>query len=190
MLRHALFQLERLHPLLFHKGKGAGYDGQNLVRRKGLELKDGRARQNGGINIKVGVFGGGGDERDVSLFGAFQQRLLLFFIEILNFVDIEKHPVGRHQRPGLGDGLADVVRAGGGGVDAHQRLAGVTGKNIGHGGFSDAGRPVKDHVGQNAAFENPHQKAVFPQQMTLPRHLGELGGAHSIGQWLQENSPR
>ena len=51
-----------------------------------LEFKDCRAGDDGVIDIDIGIFGGGGDEGDSAVLDVFEQGLLLFFVEILDFV--------------------------------------------------------------------------------------------------------
>ena len=63
------------------------------------------------MDIKVGVFRSGSNERDFSSFNVIKESLLLLFVEILNFVKVKEYSV----RCGKGVKLvyysADISRA-------------------------------------------------------------------------------
>ena len=64
-----------------------------------LKLEYGTAAQQCSVNVKIGVFGRGGNKGYTAVFGVFEQGLLLLFVEILYFVKIKQNPVRR------GDGV-------------------------------------------------------------------------------------
>ena len=70
--------------------------------------KDSTAREHSVVYIEVGVFGGGGDQRDGAVLDELEKALLLLFVEVLDLVEVEQDAVGRHQRADLVDDRADV----------------------------------------------------------------------------------
>ena len=73
-----------------------------------LELKDRGARQDRIVDVEIRVFRRGGDESDLAVFDVFEQGLLLFFVEILDLVEVQEHPVRREEGIELGVDLLDV----------------------------------------------------------------------------------
>ncbi len=58
---------------------------------KGFELKHRAAGQQRVIYVEVGVLGGGGNQRDGAVLHAFQQALLLSFVQVLDLVQIQQN---------------------------------------------------------------------------------------------------
>ena len=159
---------------------------QNLFRLHRFELKHGGAGEDRVVDIEIGVLGGGGDQRDLSIFDEFQQRLLLLFGEILDLVEIQQRAARRQEGVELADNLLDIGQAGRRGVQLIQRPLGL-GCNR---GFPRAGRAVKDQVRDIAGLHDPAQKPLFAQNMALAAHLAELLGAKLICQWtIHPDSP-
>ena len=52
----------------------------DFLRRDSLEFKDGASADDRIVDIKIGVFGRGGNQRDLTVFQKFQKGLLLLFI--------------------------------------------------------------------------------------------------------------
>ena len=69
--------------------------GKHILLCHGLKLENAGTRKQRGIKRKEGVFSRGAYKRDPAVLHIFQQRLLLFFIEILYFVDIKDYSVVR-----------------------------------------------------------------------------------------------
>ena len=65
--------------LFFEKVNGTPDALEGFLRRDGLELKDRGAGEDRVVDIEIGIFCCGGDERDLAVFDVFQQRLLLLF---------------------------------------------------------------------------------------------------------------
>ena len=59
----------------------------------GLKLKYGAAAQQCSVNVKIGVFGRGGNKGYTAVFGVFEEGLLLLFVKILYFVKIKQNSV-------------------------------------------------------------------------------------------------
>ena len=79
-----------------------------LVLFHGLEFKHRRARQDSVVDIEIWVFRRRCNECDLAVFNILQQRLLLFFVEILDLVEVQEHPVRREEGIELGVDLLDV----------------------------------------------------------------------------------
>ena len=93
MGNNAVFDEKGFVQIRFGDGEATLHGLFHLLGRDGLELKNGGAAQNGVIDIKVGVLSSGGDEGDASVLDVFQKGLLLFFVEVLDLVQIEQHAV-------------------------------------------------------------------------------------------------
>ena len=63
--------------LFFEKVNGTPDALEGFLRRDGLELKDRGAGEDCVVDIEIGIFRCGGDERDLAVFDVFQQRLLM-----------------------------------------------------------------------------------------------------------------
>ncbi len=102
---------------LLQQPEGTVYRRSNLLGRDRFELKDGGAGEDGIENGEVGVLRGGSDDGDLAVLHELQQGLLLLFIEILDLIQVEQHPVGRQQGVNISDDLPNVRNGGGGGVE-------------------------------------------------------------------------
>ena len=98
--------------VLCRRGAGApvGYR-KDLLRGGGPELKNGAARKDGVVDVKIGVFRGGGDEGDAAVLDKLQQGLLLLFVKILDLVQIQQCTGGTEKRIGLRCSRRSVRRA-------------------------------------------------------------------------------
>ncbi len=75
-----------------------------------FKFKDSAPGEDRVIDVEIGVFSGRGDQRDRPIFDEFKQRLLLFFIQILDLVEIEDHTTDPVDGVAPGDHLPDVRR--------------------------------------------------------------------------------
>ena len=189
MPQHPGLKAERALPPGIHNVDGPLYRALRLFRRDGLELKHRGAAENGVKHAEIGVFRGGGDEGDPPVLDKFQQGLLLFFVEILDLVQIEQHAAGGQHGVKLGDDLLDVGNAGGGGVELSQGAVGALGDNAGHGGLAGAGGAVEDHVGDLPALHNAAQHPVPAQNMALAHHIVQGFGSYLVCQRLVHGPP-
>lgn len=76
---------------LLRLAEGTHHRPRRLGRLDRPELKDGAARKNRAIDIKIGIFRRRGDQGDAAILDRFEQRLLLLFIEILDLVEVEQN---------------------------------------------------------------------------------------------------
>ena len=106
--------------------------------------------------------------------------MLLFFIEVLDLIEVQHHAVHGVKAAQLGDEGFDIPGGGGGAVQAVQLFARPCRNNAGSGGFTHAGGPVEDEIGQGAALGDAAQQAVGPQQVLLADHFIEGLGADAI----------
>ena len=85
-----------LSPLL-HDGQPPVNGGQGVLGRDLLEFEHAGAGQHRAEHRKEGVLRGGGDEGDAAVLHELQQGLLLLFVEILDLVQIQQHPLRSQQ---------------------------------------------------------------------------------------------
>ena len=136
-----------------------------------LEFKHGRAAEDGVEHIKIGIFRGGGNQGDLSVFDVFQQGLLLFFVKGLNLVQIQQHPVGCHKGVQLGHNLFDVRSGSGGGIELIQRAVGLLGNDVGNSGLACAAGAIVNHVGNVAGVNQAAQHRALAQNMFLSKYF-------------------
>ena len=182
--RHAILQPQGCLPPAVGDLHRPAHRLLRLLGGDGLELKDRGAAQNGVEHAEIGVFRGGSDQRDASVFNEFQQRLLLFFVEILDLVQIQQHTSGGQQRIQLVDDALDVRDSGGGGVELAQAPVGSLGDDARHRGLSGAGGAVKNHIGDLAALHDAAQQTVGAENMPLPYHVLQGLGPNLVCQRL------
>gem|GEM_PF-5152629 len=104
-----VFDIELFACFLTHEPEGALYSGKGVLGRDAFELKHGAAAEKRGIDVKIGVFGGGGYKSYIAVFNILQKGLLLLFIEVLYLVKIQKQAVWRGNRVYLGYNVLYVV---------------------------------------------------------------------------------
>ena len=172
-----------------HIGNRPLYRLQRRLSRNLLELKHGGAAQNGVEHVEIGIFRGGGNQGDLAVFNVLKQGLLLLFIEGLNFIQVQQHPVGCQKGVQLGHNFLNVRRGGSGGVELVQGAVGLLCDDVGHGSFSRAAGAVEDHVGNIPGINEPPQHGVRPQDMLLTVDLVQCGGPQKIGQRLIHRQP-
>ena len=179
------------HPLLPAQGQGAlrtdqvqgpVHGGAHVGGGDGLELKDRAAAEEGGVDVEVGVLGGGGDEGDGPVLHKLQQGLLLLLVEVLDLVQVQQHAPRGHQRAHLSDDVLDILERGGGGVEPVEGAVGLPGNDVGNGGLAGAGGAVEDHVGVRPFLDEPAQQGVGAQQMPLAHHLLQGLGTDTVRQ--------
>ena len=171
------------------EGKGPAHRLLHILYRHWLKLKDGASAQNGVVYIKIGVFRGGGNEGDLPVFHEFQQGLLLFFIEILDLVQIEQHSLGSQEGVQLIHNGFDIAEGSGGGIEPVELPVGLPGDDTGQSGFAHAGGAVEDHVGNMPVFDQAAKNAVRADQMALAHHIVQGLGAQPVCQRFVHVSP-
>lgn len=95
----------------------------DLLRADRLEFKDGAAADDGVVDIKIRIFGGRSNQGDLTVLQKFQQGLLLFFVQVLNLVQIEHHAVHPFKGVQRGDDLLKIGGAGSGAIELVQFFA-------------------------------------------------------------------
>ena len=182
MLHHPILTDHlRLQPLP-HEADAPLHGGAHVGGLDGLELEHGGAAEHRVVNIEIGILGGGCDQRDLAVLHELQQGLLLLFVEVLDLVQVEEHPVGGQHGADVLDDVLDVGDGGSCGVQTVQRPVGAPGNDVGHGGLAGARGTVEHQVGDGAAVDNPAQQAVPPQDMALAHHLIQGLGPDLVGQ--------
>jgi hypothetical protein len=78
---YAVFNLRVNGVLLAQKRESPFHRRHNVLGGDGLELKHRGAAEQRRVDVKIRVFGGGGDKGDFAVFNELQQRLLLLLIE-------------------------------------------------------------------------------------------------------------
>ena len=158
-------------------------DGRHdVLRGDALELEDRAAGDDGVVDVEVGVLGGGGDHRDVAALEVFEQALLLFLVEVLDLVEVEKDAVGRSERAYVRHHVLDVGDAGGGGVEPVQFLAGLLGDDVREGRLADARGAVEDEVRDVPRLHDVAQRHAVAEQVALADHLVEGARADAVRQ--------
>ena len=180
VVRHVLLPAEGQGALRLHQRQRPVHGGTHVGGGDRLELEHRAAAEKGGIDVKVGVFRGGGDEGDGAVLHEFQQGLLLLFVEVLDLIQIQQHAAGSHQRAHVPDNALHVLKGGGGGVELVEGPVGAFGDDVGDGGLPGARGAVEDHVGVGALFDEPAQQGVPAQQMLLSDDLVQTLGPDAV----------
>ena len=167
----ALFYIIGFAALLLQQPEGALHGGQRIRGAHVFELKHRGAAQHGGIDIKIRVLGGGGDQGDISVFNVLQQALLLFFVKILYLVQIQQQPVRGGDGAELGDHVLHVAQRSAGAVEDVQALVGLVCDHPCHRGLAGARGAVEDQVRDLAGFYDVAQRCALAEQMLLPGDL-------------------
>ena len=115
--------------------------------------------------------------------------MLLFFVEILDLVQIEQHPLGRKKGVQLIHNGFDIAEGSGGGIEPVELPVGLTGDDAGQSGFSHAGGAVEDHIGNVPIFNEAAKNTVGADQMALAHHIVQGLGAQTVCQRFVHVSP-
>ena len=166
-----LCQMQRCAKLLLHQTEAACHRTLQLLRRNRLELKHRGTADEGIVDGEMGVLCGGGDEGNLSVFHVLQKQLLLFLVEILDFVQIEQDAVHAGERPHLCHHIPDVCGRRRGTVQLVECHGGAVGDDACHGGFSHAGGTIEDHVGDFPALNDSPQGLSRSEQLALSHHV-------------------
>ena len=78
----------------------------------------------------------------------------MFFIEVLNFVEVQKYSRRAEQSCGFADYLLDVRQRCRSGIEFSERHSRGLGDDFGCRGFSRTGRAVKYHIGDMSGFDH------------------------------------
>ncbi len=150
-------------PVLFlrKKPKCTLHRQKDVLLFNGFKLKYCRTAQDCAVNIKIGVFCCGSNQCNGTVFDKFQQCLLLFFIKILDLIQIQKNAVRRFKRAEPTDNLVDIRRGSRSSVHLIKSSFCPVGNEGRQRGLPHAGGPVKDHIGNIARLNNFSER--FPR---------------------------
>ena len=165
-------------------GQGVAGNGLQIGLAQGAELEDAAAADQGPVDAKVGVLGGGADEDDRAVLHPGQEGVLLGFVPAVDLVDKEDGPLAVERPPLLGL-LGHAAYIGHAGQDRVQRLkvaAGGVGDDGGQGRLARAGRPVKDDRRELVGLDGAAQQAAGPDDVFLADEFVEGAGAQAGGQ--------
>ena len=161
-----------------------------ILRRNGLEFKHRGAAEDRVENSEIGVFSGGGNQRDAPVLNKLQEGLLLFLIKILDLVQIQKDAAGGEKGVQLIDDLLDIGDASRGGVELSERAVRALGDDAGDRSLARTRGAVEDHIRDLAAVHDAAQKPALAEDMALPDHIVERVGADFVRKRLiHESSP-
>ena len=143
------------------------------------------ARQQGVVEFKGRVFGGGTDKYQGAVFHIGQERVLLGFVEAMYLVD-KQHRIapGLLLASGLGNRLADIPHPGQHRGELQEVGLRMARRNARQGGFAHARRAPENHRVQLAAGYRLTQGLAHRQDVLLPRVIVEAGGAQARCQRL------
>jgi hypothetical protein len=155
----------------------------HLVVVQGLEHIDLGTRQQGRIDFERRIFGGRADQRHQPAFDERQQRILLGFVETVDFVNEQDRVLAAGQiMLRLFDGGADILHAGQDGGQRDEFAIEGMRRQPRQRRLAHARRAPQDHRMGTAGLEDQVQRLAFAQQMALPDHLGNRFRAHGFGQ--------
>ncbi len=158
----------------------------DVVDGERLELEDLAAADQGAVDGEKGIAGGRADERDDAFFDVGKERVLLAFVETVDFVDKEQRALAAAGQivAGLPEDVAEVFDAAGDGRELLEFFLAFGGEQAGERGFSGAGGAVKDYGAQSVGGEEAAEQLARPEKMLLAGEFGERAGAHAGGQRL------
>ena len=165
-------------------GQGAIEDAAEVLVGQQLEAEHAQAREQRGVDLEVGVLGGGPDERDHALLDVRQQRVLLGLVEAVDLVDEEdgrataalgpRHAPGHHRAHVL-----DATR--GRREHLHGRLDRLR-QQACQRRLAHARRSPQHHRDQPPALDHAPQCPALTDERLLPGELLEAARAHARGQ--------
>ena len=165
-------------------GRAARDDGGHLVVRERLELDDGAAREQGGVDLEVRVLGRGADQRQQAALDAREQRVLLGLVEAVDLVEEEDRPRAVRAEPVAGalEDAADVVDAGRDGRELLERGARRLGDDAGERRLADPRRAVEDHRRRPVALDREPQGRALGEHVPLADELVERARPDALRQ--------
>ena len=156
---------------------GEFFPGQGLVQQplqrflvQGLEAVNLQPAEQGAIEFKGGIFGGGPEQQQGAALQHRQENVLLGLIKPVNLVE-EQHRrlAGRLIRLGPAENFAEFFGAGGGGRQRLEISLPGPGDNLGQTGFATAGRaPEQQGMG---TFQRQPQGLARAGKRFLAHHL-------------------
>ena len=186
VFHHAVLQAQRAVQVLFHHMECPLHRRTDFFRLYRLKFKHGGPAQNRIIDIKIWILRCRSDQSNLPVFDEFQKRLLLFFIKVLDLVQIEQHAVHCVQTVQARNHFADVRGRSSGPVQFAEFAVGLLCDDGSQCRLSHAGWAVEDQIGDHPRGKNPAQGFPFPQQMALAYHLIQRLGTDAVRQWAHQ----
>ena len=180
MLTDALFRLYLHSRFVGEDTECPFHCGDNVLGGDGLELEHRTSAENGVIDVKIGVLGGGGDKGYLAVFNIFKEGLLLLFVEILYLVEVQKDAVHSVNCACVGDNIPDVGCSCGGAIELMELHSRIFCNYPCNGGFSYSRGTVKYHIGDIAAVDYAPEISAFVKEMTLTDNFIKVFGAYSV----------
>ena len=167
-------------------GDGPPDDGRDVLVGQRLEAPYAEPRQEGAVDLEVGVFGGGPDEGHRSVLDMGQEPVLLGLVEAVDLIDEEDGPtaIDRQLLTGRSNRCPDVGDA------AHHRRQGgeacldLGGEQPGEAGLAGPRRSPQQERSEVAPLHRPTQRAALAHEVVLADELGQVSRAHPCGQRL------
>ena len=157
-------------------------DGCHLVVRQRLELDDGAAGEEGGVDLEVGVLGRRADQRQQAALDAGQEGVLLALVEAVDLVEEEDRarPVRAEPVAGALEDTAHVVDAGGDGGELLEHGARGLGDDSRERRLADSGRAVEDHRRRPVALDREPERRSVGEHVPLADELVERARADAL----------
>ena len=154
---------------------------------QGLQNIDSRSRKQGRVDLKGGIFGGCTNESEQATFNMRQERVLLAFVETMNFV--YKHNGSLRLQPiqcGLCfiDRFSNVFDATQHRTDADKLRIKCIGHEPSNGGFADTRWAPQNATVWLAGFKCQAKGQALTNQMLLTNDLTQMLGTQALCQRL------
>jgi hypothetical protein len=137
-----------------------------------------RPRQQRGVELERGIFGGCADQHHGAVFHDREKRILLRAIEAVHLID-EQQSALADLAPGAG-GIERLLQISDPGKHRRQlfemQFGGIR-QEARHRGLAGARRSPEDQRAQGPRRQHPGQGAVRPQDVILPDHLRQRARA-------------
>ncbi len=165
----------------FVVGDGSPQEFRDLGFRKGCELENTAARDQGRIDGEERIFSGGADQQDQPVLNIRQQDVLLGTVEAMYLVEKQ------HRTPAAGrKAIAGIIEYRPHFLDSHRRrvellemASRVLRDHLGQCGLSRAGRAEKDCRGTPVRFQHTPQQFAWAEKMLLADKLLQCPRPHS-----------
>ena len=161
-------------------GRRAAQQRDDVGWSQRFELKQLAAADQRAVHGEKRVGSRGADQRHDSLLDVWQQRVLLGFVETMDFVDEQQRPRTARQ-DFLTRGVqqfAQFLDAAGHGVQSLELAAAFGGEQSRERRLPGPGRSGKNHRREPVGFEQSTQEFTGPEKMLLSHEFVEPSGPH------------
>jgi len=134
-----------------------------------LELDHPRTRDERGVDLEVGILGGGTDEDDGSVLHRVEEGILLRAVEAVDLVDEEYRAAGHGEKAALGgvDLAAEVLDRTRDGRDLHELGVRGVGDDARERGLARTGRTVEDDRREGVVLDGTTQPRSVTHRLLL-----------------------